>query len=279
MCVLEQRFVMEALRQIGDRASDIDAGNAKEGLRCGGKKTDLERAIEEECGDVRAVEDILQVGGRGALLLQCFLKLGIQGRQLLVEGLKFLLRGLQLLVCRLKLLVDGKGFFIDGPQVFIGDLQIADDGVQLFARRIEFLFHLDSVRDVLRRRLCFKSTDGRLAVLDKTDKEHIVAGSGLSTDFHAKGLSLATESAARFQAGFPGLFRAFERRSEFGPKPLTRHDKDIPAGFARSDLQKPVDGSTIKQGFIFFIDQNRRRCVGLEKQLGCKIVQVDSGLP
>ena len=128
---------MEALRQIGDRASDVDAGNAEEGLRRGCKKADLERAIEEQCGDVRAVQDVLQVGGRGALLLQGLLELGVKGRQFLVEGLQLLLRGFQLLIGRLELLVYGKGFFVDSPQILIGEFEIADYGIQLFARRIE----------------------------------------------------------------------------------------------------------------------------------------------
>ena len=110
---------MEALRQIGERTPDVDAGNAEQRLRGRCEKPDVEGGIEEQRCHVRAVQDILQVRPGGALLLQALLELGVKRRQFLVEGLKFLLRGLQLLIGRLELLVYGKGFFVDGPEVFI----------------------------------------------------------------------------------------------------------------------------------------------------------------
>ena len=65
------------------------------------EEADVEVGVEEERRDVGAVQDILQIVGRRALPLQRFLKLAVEGGQLLVERLQFLLRRQQLLVGRL----------------------------------------------------------------------------------------------------------------------------------------------------------------------------------
>ena len=82
---------MKALRQIGKRPPDVNAGHAKERLRRRSEEPDVEGIIEKNCRDVRAVQNILQVCGDGALMLQGLLELTVQGGQFLVESLQFLL--------------------------------------------------------------------------------------------------------------------------------------------------------------------------------------------
>ena len=62
-------------------------------LRGRREEADIEVAVEEERRDVGAVEDVLQVVGRAALLLERLLELAVEGGELLVERLQLLLRG------------------------------------------------------------------------------------------------------------------------------------------------------------------------------------------
>ena len=125
----------------------------------------------------------MQVRRGGALLLQALLELGVKGRQFLVEGLKLLLRGFQLLVGRLEFLVYGKGFFVDGPEVFIRNFEIADNGIQLFVRCIEFLLQLENARGVLRGRVCVGSRCSGSGASIKLTRNMSSAGTGRTAIF------------------------------------------------------------------------------------------------
>ena len=70
-------------------------------LVAGVKKRIFSLGIEENRRDIGAVQDVLQVVRGRALPLQRFLKLAVEGGQLLVQRLQFFLRGQQLLVGRL----------------------------------------------------------------------------------------------------------------------------------------------------------------------------------
>ena len=79
--------------------------------------------IQEECRHVGAA-DLLEVAGRGALLLDRLVQLAIESCPFLVEELPLLLRRFQLLVGRLEFLVDGHGFFVDRLLLLVGDFEL-----------------------------------------------------------------------------------------------------------------------------------------------------------
>ena len=100
-------------------------------LVAGVKKRMLRLRVEEQRRDIGAVEDVLQIVGRGALPLERFLQLAVERGQLLVERLQLLLRGQQLLVGRLVFLVDRQRLFVDRLLLFVRDLEVVDGALQL----------------------------------------------------------------------------------------------------------------------------------------------------
>ena len=83
------------------------------------EETDIEVEVEENGRDIGAVEDVLQIAGGRPLSFQCFLKLAVEGRELLVHRLQFFLRRQQLFVGRLIFLVGGQGLFVDRFLLFV----------------------------------------------------------------------------------------------------------------------------------------------------------------
>ena len=85
-----------------------------------GEAPHVEVLVEEQRGDVRAVEQVLHVALRQREIVELGLQLGIDRLQLLVHRLRFFLGGRQLLVGGLQLLVGGL-------QLFVGRLQFLLD--------------------------------------------------------------------------------------------------------------------------------------------------------
>ena len=83
------------------------------------------------------------------------------------------------------------------------------------------------------------------------------------------------KSSAWLRGQLSGLSRLFERRPKLGPKPLPRHDKDIPVRHTGGDLQIPVNGSEAKHGFVFLIDEDRRRSQGFQQLLRGQNLGID----
>ena len=67
----------------------------------GSKLPDMEGRIEEQRGDVRAREQIIEVVRGGLQLRHLLFQLIVERRQFFVERLQLFLRGLQLLIARL----------------------------------------------------------------------------------------------------------------------------------------------------------------------------------
>ena len=98
---------MEPCRQIRDGPPDIARNQSKHADRGGRKALDAKVAIQKDSGDVRTLEQILQIA-IGLIQFGDFaVELGVDGFKLLVERLEFLLGGLQLFVRRLILFVCG----------------------------------------------------------------------------------------------------------------------------------------------------------------------------
>ena len=174
-CIRQEIVVLEPTRQIGKRPTDVGSDDVEQRL-CGRRKeADVQVSIQKERRHVGAVEDVLEIVGRGALLLDRLVQLAVEGRELLVEGLQLLLRRFQFLVGRLEFLVDGHGFFIDRLLLLVGDLEVANGALQVLARSFELLLELSNARRVGCR---FDRSGGsrlRRGIVDEADKEQLLA--------------------------------------------------------------------------------------------------------
>ena len=133
---------LEPVREIGERPADIGGNDVEKRLRGRREEADVQTRVQKQRRDVGAVQDVLEIVGRGALPLDGLLKLAVERGELLVERLQLLLRGLELLVGRLEFLVDGHGFFVDRLLLLVGDLEVADGAAELLARGFELLLQL-----------------------------------------------------------------------------------------------------------------------------------------
>ena len=66
--------------EIRDRPPDVARDDVEEQLRRRREEANVQTGVEEERRDIGAVQDILQVIRRRALLLQCFMELAVEGR-------------------------------------------------------------------------------------------------------------------------------------------------------------------------------------------------------
>ncbi len=134
--------------EIGQRPADIARDDVEQ--RPGGRReeADVELHVEEQRRDIGAVEDVLQIVGGGALPIERFLQLAIEGGQLLVERLQFFLRGQQFLVGRLEFLVDRQSLFVDRLLLFAGNFEVVDRALQLGPGRFQLMLELGDAGDV-----------------------------------------------------------------------------------------------------------------------------------
>ena len=147
-CIRQEIVVLEPARQVGKRPADVGGDDVEQRPRGRREEADVQVGIQEECRHVGAVEDVLEIVRRGALLLDRLVQLAVESRELLVERLQLLLRRFQLLVGRLEFLVDGHGFFVDRLLLLVGDLEVANGALQVLARRFELLLELSNARHV-----------------------------------------------------------------------------------------------------------------------------------
>ena len=155
------------------------------------EEADVEVGVEEQCRDIGAVEDVLQIVGGRALPLQRFLELAVEGGQLLVQRLQFLLRGQQLLVGRLVFLVDRQRLLVDRLLLFAGDFQVADGALQFGPRGFQLLLELGDPRRVAARRLARRALVRR-RIVDEADQQQLlaVAADRLHLDAERTGLAV-----------------------------------------------------------------------------------------
>ena len=85
--ILQKRAVARQRAEVSQRAPDIAGNDAEEQLGRRREKADVQLPVEEQRRDIGAVEHVLQIVRRRALALQCFLKLMVQSRQLLIQRL------------------------------------------------------------------------------------------------------------------------------------------------------------------------------------------------
>ena len=185
--------------EVGERPAESLGNDIEQRLGRRREEADIEVGVEEQRRDIGAVQDVLQIVGGGALPLQRFLELAVEGGQLLVERLQFLLRGQQLLVGRLEFLVDRQRFFVDRLLLFARDLEVADGALQLVLRGLELLLELGDPRERRRgaagrpSRSCFV-----LRLVDEADQQQLfaVAQNRLDVDAERDRAAVAIDLAA-----------------------------------------------------------------------------------
>ena len=142
----EEILVVGTAGEIGERPADVGCDDAEMRSHRRREETDVQLAVEEDRRDLGAVEDILQIVGRDALLLDGLVQLAVEGGQLLVERLELFLRGFQLFIGGLELLVHRHGFFVDRLLLLVGELEVADGALKLLPRGVELALDLRELR-------------------------------------------------------------------------------------------------------------------------------------
>ena len=124
------------------RPADVRGDQVEQARGGGREQLDPKAGVQEDGGDVGAVEQIGHVV-RGRLhLLDLLVKLVVDGAQLLVERLQLLLGGLQLLVGGLEFLVHRHDFFVRRLEFLVGTFQLLDGALQVIARGLQLLLEL-----------------------------------------------------------------------------------------------------------------------------------------
>ena len=183
--------------EIGERAADIAGDHGEQRFGGGGKEADLQFGIEEQGGDIGAVQHVLQIVRRGALAFQGFLQLAVQRGEFLVEGLQFLLRGHQLLVGGLELLVDRQRLLVDGFLLFVGQFEVVDRALQFGAGRVQFTLDIGDLGGaaVVFARL---AAGGLILRIEEADQQQVFVGAGerLYFDVERRGRAVRHRAAA-----------------------------------------------------------------------------------
>ena len=239
-----ERVGREARAQVADRPPLVALDEVEELLGGGGELLQAEVAVEEDRGDLRALEQVLDVAVGAAQLLDAGRQLGVDRLQLLVHRGELLLRGLELLVGGLQLLVH-RG------ELLVGRLQLLVRGFELLGGGLEPLVHRpELVLEVLDR--------GGLAVLDRLVRELLVAldAADVAED-HEEGRVLLLAVAAQrlhhqvdqlpaavgadgdlvLHHDRPGRGGAVEGAAQVEPEAGPRHADDVVVGGAGGQLE------------------------------------------
>ena len=99
---------------------------------------DAQLFIEEDSGNLRALQQVLHVAVEARQLLILGAELAVDRLQLLVDGLHLLLRRLELLVRGLKLFVDGLKLLGRRLHIFDAHFQLIAGGLQLRLGAVQF---------------------------------------------------------------------------------------------------------------------------------------------
>jgi len=75
-CIGQEIIVFEPSREVRKRPADVGGDDVEQRLRGRREEADVQVVIQEECRHVGAAKDVLEVLGRGALLLDRLLQLG-----------------------------------------------------------------------------------------------------------------------------------------------------------------------------------------------------------
>ncbi len=243
---------------------DIAGNDIEQRLRHRGEKTNFQLRIEENRRDIGAVQHILQIVRRRALLFEGLLQLAVERGQFLVERLQFFLRGQQFLVGRLIFLIDRQGLLGRGLVLFIRDLEIAQRGLQLQARRGQCPLQV-----ALRIGGGGRAGGGRgSGLVEEADQHQLLIFAGDRQQVDAKRNRGAMVDP---QPAIDGHFAVFppsqgNRRAQYGAHFGTHHRQQFLARMTRRNAQIAVGRPAGIKAFQIAVDQDGRRRVGLHHQ-------------
>ena len=140
----QQLGIVEQHGEVGEGAADVGVDQAGHVPRARREAFHPERLIEEDRGDLDAVDQVQQVVVRLLEGLELLRELRVHGVELFVEGLRLFLRGLQLLVRALELFVDGLHFLVRGGELFVRRLELVDGALEVLSRVLELFLELRS---------------------------------------------------------------------------------------------------------------------------------------
>src|SRR5882762_4988189 len=262
-----------ALASASRRASLMRRARSASGLPMSEAMTlNIDLAAGVKKTDLGVVHGVLQVVGGGALALDGFVELTVEGGELLVERLQLFLGSLQFFVGRVQFFVDGHRLFVGGRQFVIGCLEVVDCALQFLAGGIEFLLELDDMRRVgglgpflaafLALGFVREADQKKLFILGVKRPDRDALRYGIAVTVHLRAPDC---DAGMLLAGLA------DRRPELHTQSVARHSEEIPTGLARSHLQVAVDRPEIKEALVLGVDEDRGRCMDVEQHLSGEV--------
>lgn len=201
--VVGQFAVGDARDDVIERSPDVRFEQVEDVGRRRGEIAHAQVVVEEQRGDLRRFEQVLEIRVDPSEFLHAVRELAVDGLQFLVDRLQFLLRGFHFLVGQLQLFVDRLVFLVGRLEVLVGGFELLDRRFQAIAHDAQLGF--EPLHVLVARRpfgIAVGVLDDRPEILEDHDQGGLVARDDrLDVQRHAIGaLGLAHHQPRRFDA-------------------------------------------------------------------------------
>ncbi len=229
----------------------------------GGRRVagDAQLLVQEDGGDGRGPQEVLEVAVGQAQLADLLLELVVEGGELLVHRPELLLGGLQLLVGGLQLLVGGAEGLVGGTQFVHRGLQFGLGDAEL---------HLHLVQEgIVRGRGQRREGGGRLQRL-QDHREHpglpLQARHGAHRHPQALlALARIRPDQGRGRTGAGGIRRLGQEVAQLPPEGPGRALEQVAGGRPHGGVEEPPDAAGAEQHIAQLVDDGARRGVLLQE--------------
>ena len=268
----EEVGVVDQAGEVGQRPADIRSEDAEHRFcgRC--EQSDLEVTVQEQHRNLRAVHGVLQIVGGGALPLDRFVELTVEGGEFLVERLQLFLGSFQFFVGRLEFFVDRQGLFVGGRQFVISCLKVVDCALQFLAGGVELLLELENMRRLGGLGLILAAFLAFRLIREADQKKLLALGlKRLYRDADPDGVAVPAQLRSADHDRRMLLVGLADCRPQLCAQPVARRGEEIPAGLAGGHLQIAVDRPEIIEALVPGVGQDRGRRMGVEQRLSGEV--------
>ncbi len=141
--VLVELRIIEAVGDVQQGATGVGADHVEDVPRPGREPLDAHLAVDEQGGDVRRGDQVLQVVVDLAGFVDLGLEFEVDRGELFVDRLQLFLAGFLFLGGRTQLFVDRLQFLVRGAQFVAGGFRVLHGHLQLFLGPLQFGFQLE----------------------------------------------------------------------------------------------------------------------------------------
>ena len=133
---------LDVTYDIRERPSPVGRDQIEDRGNRRGETANDELAVEQNRGDLGALEQVAQIGVGAVELVDLAVEFGVDRMQLFIDRLQLLLGGLQLLVGGLQLLIDRNHFLVRGLELLQCAFIFLDRRLQTLPRVAQFVMQL-----------------------------------------------------------------------------------------------------------------------------------------